>query len=67
MNVVMFALDSMSHLAYQRKMPKTYQYIKNKLGAVILNSYNIVGDATTAAIIPMLTGKMIHMYVKEYI
>ena len=58
MNVLMFAMDSMSHLSYRRKMPKTYEYVKNKLRAVILNSYNIVGDATTAAIIPMLTGKI---------
>lgn len=56
MNVLMFAMDAMSHMAYQRKMPKTYEYLKKTLGAVILNSYNIVGDATTAALIPMLTG-----------
>ena len=56
MNIFIFALDSMSHLTYQRKLPKTYAYLKNRLGAIILNSYNIVGDATTAAIIPLTTG-----------
>lgn len=56
MNVLMFGLDSMSHLSYQRKLPKTYKYLQ-ELGAVIMNGYNIVGDATTAALIPMLTGK----------
>lgn len=55
-NVLMFGLDSMSHLAYQRKLPKTYKYLKEKLGSVILDGYNIVGDATTAALIPILTG-----------
>ena len=59
MNVLMFALDSMSHLCYQRKMPKTYKYLKDVLGAAMLENYNIVGDATTAAIIPMLTGTFV--------
>ncbi|KAL8574792.1 hypothetical protein ACOMHN_031899 [Nucella lapillus] len=57
LNVLMFALDSMSHLSYQRKLPRTYKFLKEELGAAILQNYNIVGDATTAAIIPMLTGQ----------
>ncbi|WAR28886.1 hypothetical protein MAR_014590 [Mya arenaria] len=56
-NVLMFGLDSMSHLSWQRKLPKTYRYLKDVLGSVVLDGYNIVGDATTAALIPMLTGK----------
>ena len=56
MNVLIFGLDSMSHMAYQRKLPKTYRYLQDDLGAVILDGYNIVGDATTAALLPMLTG-----------
>ncbi|CAE1265604.1 unnamed protein product [Acanthosepion pharaonis] len=40
-----------------RKLPLTYKYLKDSLDAVIMNGYNIVGDATTAAIIPLLTGK----------
>ncbi|XP_045199770.2 uncharacterized protein LOC123554018 [Mercenaria mercenaria] len=56
MNVLMFGLDSMSHLSYQRKLPNTYKYLM-ELGAVVMDGYNIVGDATTAALIPMLTGK----------
>ena len=65
LSVLMFALDSMSHLAYQRHLPKTYAYLKNTLKAVILDAYNIVGDATTAAIIPILTGNF--FLVKTYI
>jgi hypothetical protein len=57
MNVLILVLDSMSHLSYQRKLPKTYEYLKDELDAVILNGYNIVGDATTAAMIPLLTGR----------
>ena len=55
----MFALDSMSHMAYQRLLPKTYAYLRDTLNAVILDAYNIVGDGTTPAIIPMLTGKCV--------
>ena len=57
LNVLMFALDSMAHLGYQRKLPNTYQYLKETFGSVILNAYNIVGDATTAAMLPILTGE----------
>ena len=57
MNVLIFGLDSMSHMSYQRKLPKTYTFLRDKLRAVILHGYNIVGDATTAALLPMLTGK----------
>ena len=57
MNILMFGLDSMSHLSYQRKLPKTYAFLQKTLGAKILNGYNIVGDATTAAMIPLLTGE----------
>ena len=56
LNVLMIGLDSMSHMSYQRKLPMTYKFLRDKLGAVILNGYNIVGDATTAALLPMLTG-----------
>lgn len=56
-NILMFGLDSMSHLSYQRKLPLTYKYLKETLGSAIMDGYNIVGDATTAALIPILTGK----------
>ncbi|KAK2142660.1 hypothetical protein LSH36_926g00042 [Paralvinella palmiformis] len=57
MNILMFALDSMSHMSYQRMLPKTYAYLKHTLQAITLDAYNIVGDATTAAIIPIFTGQ----------
>ncbi|XP_060078647.1 uncharacterized protein LOC132558133 [Ylistrum balloti] len=57
LNVLILGLDSMSHLAYQRKLPNTYRYLRDQLDMVILDAYNIVGDATTAALIPILTGK----------
>lgn len=61
MNVLMFGLDSMSHLSYRRKLPLTYKYLKEELNAVVMDGYNIVGDATTAALIPMLTGKLVFL------
>lgn len=57
LNILIYGLDSLSHLSFQRKLPLTYSYLKDSLDAVIMNGYNIVGDATTAAIIPLLTGK----------
>ncbi|XP_071085114.1 uncharacterized protein [Haliotis cracherodii] len=57
MNILILAMDSMSQLSYQRKLPLTYRYLKEELGATVLDGYNIVGDATTAALIPMFTGK----------
>ncbi|XP_062584168.1 uncharacterized protein LOC134245948 [Saccostrea cucullata] len=57
MNVMMIVLDSMSHMSFRRKLPKTYSFLKKNLASTILNAYNIVGDATLAALIPILTGK----------
>lgn len=52
-NVIMFGLDSMSRNAFMRKLPRTYQYLTTVLGADVLNGYNIVGDGTPQAIIPV--------------
>ena len=57
MNVFIFVMDSMSHLSFQRKMPKTYNYLKKTLLSHIMNGYNIVGDATTKNLVPLLTGE----------
>ncbi|KAL5005097.1 hypothetical protein ScPMuIL_018553 [Solemya velum] len=57
LNVLVFAIDSMSHLSYQRKLPKTYHFLKHVLEAAIMDGYNIVGDAAIAAMLPLLTGK----------
>lgn len=56
LNVLMFGLDSMSRLHYIRKMPKTYKYLTKVLKGVVLKGYNIVGDGTPQALIPILTG-----------
>lgn len=56
LNVLMFGLDSMSRLHYIRKLPKTYKYLTEVLKANVLKGYNIVGDGTPQALIPILTG-----------
>ena len=57
LNVMMLGVDSTSRMNFLRCMPKSYQFMKEKLGAIVLKGYNIVADATTGALIPMLTGE----------
>lgn len=56
-NVFMMGFDSMSRLAFMRKLPNTYNYLTKNLSGLVLTGYNIVGDGTPQAIIPILTGK----------
>ncbi len=57
MNVYMFGFDSISRLSAIRWLPKTYKYWTETLGAVVLEGYNIVGDGTPQALLPILTGR----------
>uniref|UniRef100_A0A2A4K9R1 Uncharacterized protein n=1 Tax=Heliothis virescens TaxID=7102 RepID=A0A2A4K9R1_HELVI len=57
LNVLIFGFDSTSKNGFIRKMPKSYEYLKNTVKATILHGYNIVGDGTPAALFPILTGK----------
>ncbi|XP_071481443.1 uncharacterized protein [Diadema antillarum] len=57
LNVIMLGMDSTSRMNAIRNIPKSLAYMEEELQAVFLNSYNIVGDATTGALIPILTGK----------
>ncbi|CAH0556728.1 unnamed protein product [Brassicogethes aeneus] len=57
MNVLMFGFDSISRNSFQRKLPKSYDYLMNDLEGVVLQGYNIIGDGTPQALIPILTGK----------
>ncbi|XP_049286238.1 uncharacterized protein LOC125765304 [Anopheles funestus] len=56
LNVLMLGFDSLSRNAFQRKLPKAYKYLTKYLGADVLQGYNIVGDGTPQALIPLLTG-----------
>ncbi|XP_074658024.1 uncharacterized protein LOC141910994 isoform X2 [Tubulanus polymorphus] len=57
MDILMFGFDSVSRMTWMRKLPLTFDYLKNQLGAVVLEGYNIVGDGTPQALLPILTGK----------
>lgn len=56
LNVLMFGFDSLSRNMFIRKMPQSYHYMKESLNAIVLQGYNIVGDGTPQALIPILTG-----------
>lgn len=58
LNVLMFGFDSLSRLGFMRKLPKSYKYLKDQLNSLVLEGYNIVGDGTPQALIPILTGKI---------
>uniref|UniRef100_A0A8D8S884 DUF229 domain containing protein n=2 Tax=Cacopsylla melanoneura TaxID=428564 RepID=A0A8D8S884_9HEMI len=55
LNVLIFGFDSMSRLNFMRQLPKSYTVLKS-LNAIVLEGYNIVGDGTPQALIPILTG-----------
>ncbi|KAK3100100.1 hypothetical protein FSP39_014778 [Pinctada imbricata] len=57
LNVLMIGFDSVSHMTFIRKLQKSYDYFKTRLQGLVLNGYNIVGDGTPQAFIPMLTGQ----------
>ncbi|CAG9116395.1 unnamed protein product [Plutella xylostella] len=55
-NVVFLGFDSTSRNGFLRDMPRTLKVLKD-FGAVIMNGYNILGDATPATMFPLLTGR----------
>ncbi|CAI9728389.1 XP_029642003.1uncharacterized protein LOC115216652 [Octopus vulgaris] len=56
LSVIMFGIDSVSHMTWLRMLPKSHKYF-TKLGGLVLNGYNIVGDGTPQALLPILTGQ----------
>ena len=56
LSVIMIGQDSMSKNAWRRYVPKTYNYFVDSLGGLVLEGYNIVGDGTPQALLPILTG-----------
>ena len=57
LNVIMFGFDSVSRLTWKRNLPLSYRYLVHQLQATVLQGYNIVGDGTPQALLPILTGK----------
>lgn len=56
-NVLIFGFDSLSRQAFQRYLPEAHRYFTQTLGGVVLEGYNIVGDGTPQALMPILTGR----------
>ena len=50
-------LDSVSRTKWVEQLPKSTEYLLKALKSNVLSGYNIVGDGTPAALIPILTGK----------
>ncbi|CAJ0579700.1 unnamed protein product, partial [Mesorhabditis spiculigera] len=57
LDVYFVSLDSVSQMTFRRKLPKTVAYFEKILGGVVLDAYNIVGDGTPQAFIPILTAQ----------
>lgn len=57
LNVLMFGFDSVSRNTWLRTLPKTHKYFTEHLKGIVLKGYNIVGDGTPQALLPILTGQ----------
>ena len=56
-NIMFIGLDSVSRTKWVEQLPKSTEYLLKALKSNVLSGYNIVGDGTPAALIPILTGK----------
>ncbi len=56
-NVMFLGLDSVSREKWLSNLPRSSLYFLKNMKGFVLNGYNIVGDGTPAAIIPILTSK----------
>lgn len=58
LNILLLSYDSLSRVSWFKRLPKTTEYIINKMNFTILYGQNILGDGTPACMIPLLTGKL---------
>lgn len=58
-NVFIYGIDAVSRLHAERKLRKTMEYLKNKIGAYVFEGYTKIGGNTFPNIAPLLTGKAI--------
>ncbi len=59
-NVFMLGLDSVSRENWIKKLTNSSSFLIKHMNSTVMNGYNIVGDGTPAALIPILTGKHEH-------
>ena len=56
LNILIIGIDSISNGHAQRKLPKSYNYIRNVLEGNIFMGHSVVGDGTTEQLAAFLTG-----------
>jgi len=56
LDILIFGFDSVSRTSWMRQLAKSHEFIVNELGAQVFTGYNIVGDGTPQALLPLLTG-----------
>lgn len=56
LNVLIYLMDSVSRINFVRKLPKFYSFLTETMQAHVMEGFNVVGDGTPWAVIPMLTG-----------
>jgi hypothetical protein len=59
-NVMFIGFDSVSREDWLSRLTRSSGYLLNELKSNVLHRYNIVGDGTPAALIPILTGRHEH-------
>jgi hypothetical protein len=57
LNVILLSYDSVSRASWLNRAKKSYDFAVKTMKFDILEGYNIVGDGTPAALIPIFTGK----------
>jgi len=58
MNIILLSYDSLSRVSWFKRIPKTTEYILNKMNFKLLYGHSILGDGTPACMIPLLTGRL---------
>jgi len=57
LDILIFGFDAVSRTLWTRKLPNSHQFVVDELEAAVFSGYNIVGDGTAQALLPLLTGK----------
>ncbi|XP_037557786.1 uncharacterized protein LOC119434799 [Dermacentor silvarum] len=56
LSVLILGLDAVSHLNFDRHLPETAVFVRDKLGALELHGYNKVGENSYPNLMALLTG-----------
>lgn len=56
LNILLLSYDSLSRVSWFKRLPKSTEYVLNKMGFKLMYGQSIMGDGTPACMIPLLTG-----------